>query len=106
MKHPPVPQRSAKRGGPAHARARAAALSGLPSTLVTHLTRDNSGFVCGAPLWPGPTAGVPPPRSACEPVWAGPCGDSRSRVVCYNEAFGCPEARAGRRFAWGGRKGE
>ena len=55
MGHPPVPQRSAKRGGPARARARAAALSGLPSTLVTHLTRDNAGFVCGARF--------------CEQVW-------------------------------------
>ena len=63
MKHPPVPQRSAKRGGPARARARAAALSGLPSTLVTHLTRDNAGFVCGAPLWPGPTGCSHPPFS-------------------------------------------
>ena len=63
MEHLPVPQRSAKRGGPARARARAAALSGLPSTLVTHLTRDNAGFVCGAPLWPRPICCSHPPFS-------------------------------------------
>ena len=63
MEHPPVPQRSAKRRGPARARARAAALSGLPSTLLTHLTRDNAGFVCGAPPWPGPTGCSDPPFS-------------------------------------------
>ena len=63
MEHPPVPQRSAKRGGPARAYARAAALRGLPSTLLTYLTRDNAGSVRYAPLWPGPTGCSHPPFS-------------------------------------------